>query len=505
MSAAPATPPAGSTDAPPPTRRRWLVLGTVALAQLMVVLDTTVVNIALPTAQADLGFSDNDRQWVVTAYALAFGALLLLGGRLGDIVGRRRMFLASLVGFAAASALGGFADSFGMLVAARALQGVFAAGLAPAALAILTTTFTHPRERARAFGVFGAIAGMGAAIGLLLGGLLTETIDWTWNLFINVPIAAIAVVGGVVLLDRRHERGDHRLEIPSVVLSSVGLFALVYGFSQAEPRGWGDLLTWGPIAGSLVLLTAFVQRQRTTAHPVLPLGIVLDRDRGAAFLAMLIASSGMFGVFLFVTYYLQSVLGYTPIQTGLAFMATSAAIIVTAQLQTNLLLPRIGPKVLVPVGMGIGVVAMLLFTTLDATSTYAHVWPGLALFGVAMGLIMPAVFQIATRGVAPSQAGAASAAVSTAQQVGGAVGTAVLNTLAATAATAFATDHATSPTVGIDAALHSFETAYVWGAGIFAVGIVVTALLFRTRSGREARAAASTQLDAEAATTVLAH
>ncbi|PWD50895.1 MFS transporter [Serinibacter arcticus] len=483
MSAAPAT--------PAPSRRRWLVLATVALAQLMVVLDTTIVNIALPTAQADLGFGDNDRQWVVTAYALAFGGLLLLGGRLGDIIGRRRMFLISLVGFAVASALGGFADSFGLFVAARALQGVFAAGLAPAALAVLTTTFTVPRERARAFGVFGAIAGMGAAVGLLLGGFLTETFDWRWNLFVNVPIAVVAFVAGFVLLERRHQRGEHRLDVIGAVLASVGLFALVYGFSQAEPRGWGDLLTWGPIVAGAILLVAFVQRQRTAAHPLLPLSVVLDRDRGAAFLTMLIASAGMFGVFLFVTYYLQSVLGYTPMRTGVAFMATSAAIIVTAQLQTNLLLPRFGPKVLVPIGMAVGAGALVIFTTLQADSTYAHVWPGLALFGVAMGLIMPATFQLATLGVARDQAGAASAAVSTSQQIGGAIGTAVLNTIAATAATTFAAANAASPSVGVDSALHSFQTAYWWAAAFFVVGLVVTALLFRTRADRAARLAAT--------------
>ena len=259
-----------------------LALVVICTAQLMVVLDATIVNIALPAAQLDLGFDNANRSWIVTAYALAFGSLLLLGGRLSDILGRRRMFLIGLIGFAGASALGGLADSFGLLIGARALQGVFGAILAPAALSVLTTTFTQPKERARAFGIFGAIAGMGGAIGLLLGGFLTETLTWRWNLYINIPIAIIAFVAGLVLLDGKQARGTHRLEFTGVALGSVGLFSLVYGFSQAEPRGWDHVLTWGPLALSVLLLVGFVQNQRTSTFPVLPLGIVLDRDRGAA-------------------------------------------------------------------------------------------------------------------------------------------------------------------------------------------------------------------------------
>lgn len=491
----------------PRTPNRWLILTTVALAQLMVVLDTTVVNIALPTAQADLGFSDNDRQWVVTAYALAFGSLLLLGGRLSDILGRRRMFLVGLIGFAGASALGGLADSFGLLIGARALQGVFGAILAPAALSVLTTTFTHPKERARAFGIFGAIAGMGGAIGLLLGGFLTETLTWRWNLYINIPIAVIAFIAGLMLLDRTQERGTHRLEFTGVALGSLGLFSLVYGFSQAEPRGWDAPLTWGSLVLSVILLAGFVQNQRTSSHPVLPLAIVLDRDRGAAFLAILVAGSGMFGAFLFVTYYLQAVLGYTPMQTGTAFMPMVGAIIITAQLQTNLLVPRFGPKVLVPIGMALGAAGMLSFTVLDGTSSYGHLLPGLILLGMGMGSIMPASFQISTLGVAPDQAGAASAAVSTSQQVGGAIGTAVLNTLATTATAAYLTTHDPSnPADMLAASLHGFSTAYVWAAAIFVAGLLLTALLFRRRADRVERAAAHALANPQASDApVMAH
>jgi EmrB/QacA subfamily drug resistance transporter len=479
-----------STQTPTESRHRWLVLATVALAQLMVVLDATIVNIALPSAQADLGFSDNDRQWVVTAYALAFGSLLLLGGRLSDMFGRRRMFLIGLVGFAAASALGGAAQSFELLVGARALQGVFAAVLAPAALSVLTTTFTVPKERARAFGVFGAIAGMGGAIGLLLGGYLTENFNWRWNLYVNVFIAVIAFVAGTVLLSRVDAKHETRIDVPGVALATTGLFALVFGFSQAEPQGWDAPVVWGSLAASLVLLIGFVVRQRNAEFPLLPLSIVLDRDRGAGFLAILVAGTGMFGVFLFLTYYLQLTLGYTPMQTGTAFLPMVLFIIITAQVQTNILVPRFGPKVLVPLGMAIGAGAMLWFTTLDMGSGYGHVLIGLIGMGIAMGSIMPASFQIATLGIARQQAGAASAMVSTSQQVGGAIGTAVLNTIAATAATAYVVDHGpATPEVIAAGALHSFSVAYTWSAGIFLLGAILTASLFRTRADRAARLA----------------
>lgn len=478
--------------------RRWLVLATVALAQLMVVLDATIVNIALPSAQLDLAFSDNDRQWVVTAYALTFGSLLLLGGRLSDMLGRRRMFLIGLVSFALASALGGAAVNFPMLVGARALQGVFAAVLAPAALSVLTTTFTDPKERGRAFGVFGAIAGMGGAIGLLLGGFLTENFDWRWNLYVNVLIAVIAFVAAVVLLPRGGHSGRQSLDVPGVLLGSVGLFALVFGFSQAEPQGWDAPVTWLSLAVSVVLLVGFVLRQRSSSNPVLPLSIVTDRDRGGAFVAILVAGSGMFGVFLFLTYYLQATLGYSPMRTGLAFLPMVVFIIVTAQIQNNILLPRLGPRIIVPTGMLLGALAMFSLTRLEVDSTYIHVLPGLVFLGIAMGSIMPPSFQVATLGIDRRQAGAASAMVSTSQQVGGAIGTALLNTLAATAATTYVAGQAAqTPAVLAEAAIHSYSTAYTASAVIFLLGGVATVSLFRTRTDRAARAAASAPLDGD--------
>jgi len=450
----------------------------------MVVLDATVVNIALPAAQADLGFSNGDRQWVITAYSLAFGSLLLLGGRLSDLIGRKRAFIIGLIGFALASALGGAADSFGLLVAARALQGAFGALLAPTALAVLTTTFTIPKERARAFGVFGAIAGAGGAVGLLLGGFLTEKLDWRWNLYINVFIAIIAIIGAVIFVSSPKREGARpKLDVPGTILVSGALFTLVYGFSNAETDGWDSPATWGMLAASVVLLVAFVFWQRRAAHPLLPLSIVLDRNRGAAYASVLIAGAGMFGIFLFVTYYLQASLGYSPIQTGLSFLPMIGMLVLAAQLSTNIFVPRFGPKVMVPFGMLLGVTGMLLLTRLTLDSTYAaDVLPALMVLGFAMGSIMPASMQTATLGVDRQFAGVASAMVNTSQQVGGSIGTALLNTLAATAATDFvASNLPASPEVLADAAVHSYSTAYFWGAGFFLVGAILSALLFRRR------------------------
>ena len=468
----------------PATARHWWTLITVGLAQLMVVLDSTVVNIALPSAQADLGFSNGDRQWIITAYSLAFGSLLLLGGRLSDLIGRKRTFIIGLIGFAAASALGGAANSFGMLVGARALQGAFGALLAPTALAVLTTTFTVPKERARAFGVFGAIAGAGGAVGLLLGGFLTQNFNWRWNLYINVFIAIIGIIGAILFVTSTKRTGPRpKLDIPGTLLVSGALFSLVYGFSNAETDGWGSPLTWGFLTASGLLLIAFVLWQRRAAHPLLPLSIVLDRNRGAAFISVLIAGAGMFGIFLFVTYYLQTTLHFTPIQTGLAFLPMIAMLVLAAQLSTNIFVPRFGPKVMVPFGMTLGAIGMVYLTHLGLHSTYAaDILAPLLILGFAMGSIMPASMQTATLGVDRQFAGVASATVNTSQQVGGSIGTALLNTLAATAAADYVSSHL-PPTAGVlaDAAVHSYATAYWWGASFFAVGAVISALLFRRR------------------------
>ena len=295
-------------------RRRWWVLGVIAVAQLMVVLDATIVNIALPSAQHALGFSNGDRQWIVTAYSLAFGSLLLLGGRLADLVGRKRVFLAGVAGFAAASALAGAAPNFEVLVAGRAPQGLFGALLAPAALALLNTTFTDARELAKAFGIYGAIAGAGGGIGLLLGGLLTEHLSWRWTLYVNLIFAVLAIAGGLALLQGGRPARRPRLDIPGTLLASAGLFALVYGFSNAASDSWSSPMTWGFLAGAGALLSLFTWWQAKTPHPLLPLRVLTDRNRGASFIMLALSGAGMFGVFLFLTYYLQESLRYTPRQ-----------------------------------------------------------------------------------------------------------------------------------------------------------------------------------------------
>lgn len=451
----------------------------------MVVLDATVVNIALPAAQAELGFSDGDRQWVITAYSLAFGSLLLLGGRLGDLVGRKRMFIVGLVGFAAASLFGGLAPTFELLIAARALQGAFGAVLAPTALAVLTTTFTIPKERGRAFGVFGAIAGAGGALGLLLGGFLTEYFNWRWNLTINVVIAAIAIVGALVFVSSGEPvRPRPKLDVPGVLLVSVGLFGVVFGFSRAESDGWDAPAAWGSLTAAAVLLVAFVLWQRFASHPLLPLPVVLDRDRGTGYASVFIAGAGMFGIFLFVTYYLQTVLAFTPMQTGLAYLPMIVMLVVMAQLSTNVLLPRLGAKVMVPAGMLIGGASMAALTTLTVDSEYGQIWPILAGLGIAMGSIMPASIQTATLGVKPEYAGVGSAFVNTSQQVGGSISTALLNTIAANATTAYLTDHAdaSAGAAGVaEAAVAGFHVAWWCTAGLFGGGAVVAAVGFRRR------------------------
>nr|WP_235483475.1 MFS transporter [Leifsonia sp. Leaf325] len=483
--AAPTVASGAASGAPDHSSRRWWTLSVVALAQLMVVLDSTVVNIALPAAQADLGFSDADRQWVITAYSLAFGSLLLLGGRLSDLMGRKRTFIIGLIGFAIASALGGAADTFGLLVGARALQGAFGALLAPTALAVLTTTFTIPKERARAFGVFGAIAGAGGAVGLLLGGVLTENFSWRWNLYINVFIAIIAVIGAMIFVVNAKRVGPRpKLDVPGTILVSAALFSLVYGFSNAESDGWDSPLTWGYLAASAILLVVFVLWQMRAKHPLLPLSIVLDRNRGAAYSSVLIAGAGMFGIFLFVTYYLQASLGYSPIQTGLSFLPMIVMLVLAAQLSTNIFVPRFGPKIMVPFGMVLGAIGMVYLTHLGLDSTYAaDVLPPLLILGFAMGSIMPASMQTATLGVDREFAGVASAMVNTSQQVGGSIGTALLNTLAATAAADYLAAHLpTTASVAAEAAVHSYAVAYWWGAGFFAFGAILAALLFKRRA-----------------------
>jgi EmrB/QacA subfamily drug resistance transporter len=462
----------------PHHERRWFILVVLGLAQLMVVLDATVMNIALPTAQHALAFSDADRQWIVTGYALAFGSLLLLGGRLSDFLGRKFALIVGLGGFAAASAIGGFSTNFTMLLGARIFQGVFGALLAPAALSLLTTTFIDHEERAKAFGIYGAIAGAGGAIGLLLGGVLTSYASWRWNLLVNVPIGLVTIAGAALLL--HHSRAATRapLDLPGVATVTSGLFALVYGLSHAETTSWKDTATLSFLAAAVILLVSFVIIETRAKHPLLPMRVVLDRHRGGSLLGMFFTGAGMFAFFFFLTFYLQGTLGYSPVRTGIAFLANVAALVVAAQISTNLLLHRLGPRPVVASGMVFSAAAMLLFTRIGPHSSYATViLPALVASGVGFGLIMPAATSIATLGVETRDAGVASAMVSTAQQVGGSIGTALLSTLAARAATNFVAGHQGTGSLQTLAAIHGYVTGFYYAALVFAIGGVAAWLL----------------------------
>jgi EmrB/QacA subfamily drug resistance transporter len=465
--------------------KRWLILFVIAIAQLMVVLDATVVNIALPSAQKALAFTNDQRQWIVTAYALAFGSLLLLGGRIGDLFGRKRTFVIGLLGFAGASALGGFAQSFEVLVGARALQGLFGALLAPAALSILTTTFVDPGERAKAFGAFSAVAVGGAALGLILGGVLTEYLSWRWCLYVNLVIAVPATLAAVSLLHNELPEHRGRIDIPGTIAATTGLFAIVYGLANAQTQAWTDPVTVGMLAAGAVLLAGFVVIQSRSRHPLLPLHVVVDRDRGGSFLAMFLSGAGMFGIFLFLTYYLQQTLGFSPVKTGLAFLPMTFAIVISATLGSTRLLPRFGPRPLIGGGMLVASTGMLFLTGIGVGTAYTtHVLPGLMIIGAGLGIVFSSAMATATFGVEAGDAGVASAMVNTMQQIGGSIGTALLSTLAASATTADLAVVAgrPDPAALAHAAVHGYTTAFWWAAGIYAGGAFVCAALLSAKS-----------------------
>src|SRR6516162_8176342 len=406
---------AGSSGVGAGPARRWWVLGVVGLAQLMVVLDATIVNIALPSAQRALAFSNADRQWVVTAYSLAFGGLLLLGGRLSDLVGRRRMLIIGLVGFAAASALGGAATGFAMLVIGRGLQGAFGALLAPAALSTLTVTFTDPAERGKAFGVYGAIAGAGGAVGLLLGGILTEYLSWRWCLYVNVILGAVAVAGAVRLLTPQPRDPDVRIDWPGTVLVAAGLVAVVYGLSEADTAGWGAPTTLALLVTGVILLVVFVLVERRVQHPLLPLHIFRNRFRGGAYLAIGLSAVGVFGIFLFLTYYFQLTLAYSPVKSGLAFLPMIAAIVAASTISSGVLMPRTGPRPLIPAGLILGAGGLVLLAEeLALRTSYAgQILPALLLVGAGLGVVFGCALNTATYGSGAADAGVASALVNT--------------------------------------------------------------------------------------------
>ena len=461
--------------------RRWWILAVLGIAQLMVILDNTIVNIALPTAQHALHFSNADRQWVVTGYSLAFGSLLLLGGRIGDIIGRKRALMIGLIGFAVASAIGGSSVDFPMLVIARSIQGAFGALLAPSVLALLTTTFTNPVERGKAFAIYGGIAGAGGAFGLLLGGILTSYASWRWTLFVNLAFAAVAATGAMLWLKNDKAADRDPLDIPGLLLVTGGLFSLVYGLSHAETTSWHNQYTIGFLIVGVLLLAAFAVLETRQPYPLLPPRVVRNRTRGGSMLAMLFASIGIFGVFLFLTYYLQGTLGFSPVKTGLAFLPMVAALAGMAQVSNRILLPRVGPKIIVPIGLLMDAAAMYMLHKVGLSSSYvSHVLPYLILLGLGFGLSLAPSFSTGTLGLRPHDAGVGSATLNTSQQVGGSIGTALLNTLAAGAATAFVVGKVVNPEVLREAALRSYTTAFLWSSMIFVLGAVVAGLVLRS-------------------------
>jgi EmrB/QacA subfamily drug resistance transporter len=488
MTPRPATTAADSVEpstASSPDPRRWAALAVIAASTLMVVLDNSIVTIALPQAQIDLGIADADRQWVVTAYALAFGGLLLLGGRLADFVGRKRMFLISVLGFAVASAVGGLAVDPTMLFGARALQGAFAAVLAPAGLSLILVTFEDTLERAKAFGVYGAVQGAGGAIGLILGGVLTEYFDWRWTLLVNVPIALIVVAIAVSALRESRSDGDRRYDVPGAILATAGLAALVYAFTLAatESFGWTAPTTIALLAGGVLALVAFAFVENRSSHPLLPLRVLRSRNRGGALLGSVLIFGGMFGMFLFLTFYFQINLGYSPIQAGLAFLPFSAGIILTSTFASTML-PRFGAKPLLIIGSALGTAGLLFLTLLNSNSSYASaVLPAALLLSFGLGLTFVPISVVALQDIAPQDAGVGAAALNVTQQVGGALGTAILNTIYISAVAQFQSDRPADSASLLDAHLHGYQLAFTASAAFtFTALVVFVALISNKRN-----------------------
>ncbi|HKE63592.1 MAG TPA: MFS transporter [Micromonosporaceae bacterium] len=468
-----------------PDRRRWYALIVIMLGQLMVVLDATVVNVALPHAQAALDISNADRQWIVTAYTLTFGGLLLLGGRIADYFGRKRTFMVGLIGFAAASALGGAAVNEAMLFGARALQGAFGALLAPAALSLLTVTFTEAKDRAKAFGVFGAISGGGAAIGLISGGVLTQYASWRWCLFVNVPFALLALALAIPIVKESKAQGNTRYDIPGAILATLGLVALVYGFTEAakphgtSTNGWSAPMTISMLVAAAVLLGGFLWWESRVKNPLLPLRVITDRNRGSSFLVSILIGAGLLGMFLFMTFYLQQTQHYSPLKTGVVYLPFSAGIIVSAGIAAQLL-PRVGPRILMTVGGVLATASMIYLTQLKADSSYVGaILPAFIAMSLGMGLLFVPLGATALSGVSNHDAGVASAMVNTTQQVGGSLGTALLNTIFTTALAGFVASHGASAAAQTSGAIHGYNVAFTASAILFAAAALLSLLFIR--------------------------
>ncbi|MDY7542717.1 MULTISPECIES: MFS transporter [unclassified Cryobacterium] len=475
--------PAVSVSSPPLSDpaahpRRWWLLAVLALAQLMVVLDGTIVNIALPKAQIALAMSDGDRTWVVTIYALAFGSLLLLGGRIADYWGRKRSFLVGMAGFALASMVGGLADTTTQLLIARGLQGAFAALLAPASLAILTITFPGGTDRIKAFAVYGAIGGGGAAVGLVLGGVLTEFTSWNWCLLVNVPIALVAILAAIPLMEESRAHGNTRYDLPGVILIVTGLASLVYGFSQAE-NGWGRVETIGFLALGVVLLVAFVVVEARATNPLLPLRVVTDRVRGGAFLVSLLTGASLLGGLFFLTLYFQIVLGYSPLRSGLASLPMTATIMVCATALSGIL-PKVGVRLPLTIGPVIAAAGLAWLSFVTVQDDYVlRVLPGVILLGIGLSAIFVPLQNVALAGIDAHDAGVASAAVSATQQIGGSIGTALFTALYTAAISSYLASNPATPTVQLDAFVSGYSVAFLWAAGLILLAAPISFFMIK--------------------------
>ena len=462
----------------------WLVLVLVCLAQFMVILDATIVNVALPSIQTDLGMSESGLQWVVNAYALLFGGFLLLGGRAGDLIGRKRVFLAGLVLFTVASLLCGFANGETWLIVARGAQGLGAALVSPAALSIITTTFREGPERAKALGVWAAIAVGGGAVGLLLGGILVETLSWPWIFFVNVPVGIATFFLSLRFVPESKDEHAHKsFDLAGATAVTGGLIALVYGIVRSAESGWGSGEVLGILAVAVVLLGAFVLIEQRSVEPLVRLSIFSVKTVRGANVAMFVVAAGLFAMFFFNTLYVQRVLGYSPLEAGLAFLPFTLGIIIGAGLAQPLL-PRLGPREVPVIGSLIAAAGLLLFLRLSPDSTYlADLLPGIMLASIGMGLVFVPVTLIATSGVPVDDAGLASGLFNTAQQIGGALGLALLTTLATNRTEDELSSLGREPTQAdtAEALVSGFHVTWLASAILVASGGLLLLLLLRRR------------------------
>ena len=469
--------PEGST-----TAHRWVLI-VIAGAQLMVVLDSTIMIIALPSAQHALGFSNTDRQWVVTAYTLAFGGFLLLGGRISDMFGPKRTLVTGVVGFALASAVGGAAQTTIMLIGARGLQGLFGALLAPSVLSLLTSTFTEPRERGRAFGIYATIAISGSAFGLILGGFLTQYVDWRWCLYVNLPIAGFVVLGALTMIPDHNGSPGVRLDVLGVVLGCGGLVALVYALGQAGADGWGADGVVFPLILSAVLLGSFILWQSKGPNPLLPLRVLKNRNRAGSFLTITLAVTAMFGTFLFLTYLLQTIDHYSPLKTGVAFLPLLALNGLAATQLASRLMPHVRTRLLVVPGLLLAAIGLGLLVRLTPEAAYVtHVLPSEILLGLGLGIALVPCISTATNNADPSDVGVTSAMTNTSQQIGASIGTALLNTIAASATAAYLVSHGRSAVT--NATVHGYAVASAWAAGILVLAAIIGGVLIDVHPGQ---------------------